>query len=373
MDSLIPTLIDTREGPCVTLYLPLTSSGKKDENTRRLERAIADAEWRLVGHNLSAKGAAQFLAPARSIVPQLRGNKGFAAIALFLSPSFFQARLLSLHCDPSIVVAPRFHIAPLLPSALLSMHYYILAVSKNRTRFFEVKDGEISEKTIDGMPQNQAEAWEGMERQEKSLQFHSSGGGTAAFHGQGGAKDTESTETEVYLHKIAKSIHTVVHEQHAPVIFAGVEEHFGHYRQFDTSGQLQDDYIRGNPDESRAEELLEKSKPIIAKVIEQQNDALLESYGNLSGTGRTSTDLQTVLDAAHRGKVELLFIPEGTEQWGIYDAPTGHLSVHASQEDGDEGLLSLASAHTLQHRGRVAVLPKDKMPEGGSIAAILRL
>lgn len=253
------------------------------------------------------------------------------------------------------------------------MHYYILAVSKNKSRFFEVKDGDISEKSIDGMPGSVDAAWEGMERQDKSLQFHSSGGGTAMFHGQGGAKDTETTETEVYLHKIAKSIHTLVHEQHAPVVFAGVEELFGHYRALDTSGMLQDEYIRGNPDDLRLEELLESSKPIVEKVIGKQHKELLESYGNLSGTGRTSTDLQTVLDAAHRGKVELLFIAEGAEQWGIYDSATGHLSLHKAQEDGDEGLLSAAAAHTIRHRGRVATLPKDQMPEGSDIAAVLRL
>lgn len=374
MDSLIHKLIGVREGPCVSLYLPLNrETGNKDENARLLERAIADAEWRLIGHDLSAKGAAQFLGPARSIIPQLREHGDALSIAMFLSPSFFQVRLLSLYCARSIAIGPRFHISPLLPSALLAMQYYILAVSKHKSRFFEVTDGEIAEKSIEGMPASVDEAWEGMERHEKSLQFHSSGSGEAMFHGQGGAKDTEDTETEVYLHKIAKSIHTAVHEQHAPLVFAGVEELFGHYRALDTSGMLQDEYIRGNPDDLKLEELLERSKPIVEKVMAKHNEELLESYGNLSGTGRTSVDLQTVLDAAHRGKVELLFVAEGTEQWGIYDSASGHLSLHKSQEDGDEGLLGVAAAHTIRHRGRVATLPKEKMPEGGVVAAILRL
>jgi hypothetical protein len=233
------------------------------------------------------------------------------------------------------------------------MHYFILAASKDRAQLFEVSGGKIQPHAIEGMPTSMADAWKGMERVDGSINFHGSGpgasGAQAMFHGQGGAKDVQEQEEDQYMHALAKSLHTFLHGQHVPLIFAGVAEEYGMFKKFDQSGALVEEYIRGNPDQIPMEELKEKAEPIVREYIMKKNEGLVEEYGNLLGTGRTSTDKDAILAAAEAGKVDLLLITEGHEQ-------------EAAE----------LTTHTVAHRGRVAIMAEGKIPENATIAAILR-
>ncbi len=230
------------------------------------------------------------------------------------------------------------------------MHYYLLTLSKNRACLLEVNGDTVHEKKIDGMPVDQADAWKGMEHQEKSLQFHSAGGGNAMFHGQGGAKDESEVEMEGYVHKVAKSLHTMLHGRHVPLVFAGVSELHGVFKKFDTSGCLLDAYVKGNADEMDGKELRTHADPIVKEYLEGEHEKLLESYASIAGTGRTSDDIDQIRSSAEAGKVDTLFIAEG-------------------KEDDCKDVIS----HTLGHRGRVVPLEAGHMPQKKDVVAILRL
>lgn len=229
------------------------------------------------------------------------------------------------------------------------MKYYILAVSKNHTQFFSVDGDSIAPHAVEGMPASMADAWAGMERHEQSVQRHSMGNGNTGFHGQGGAKDVTEQEEDRYMHAIAKSVHTLVHEQHLPLVFAGVAEQFGMFRSFDASGHLLDEYIQGSPDQLSMEDLKTKADPIVLSYMLKRNEQFIEEYGALLGTGRTSTDLAAIEESAANGKVELLLIA------------AGHETAAAT-----------ATSRTMEHRGRVVVVEEGKIPEGAVVAAVLR-
>lgn len=147
------------------------------------------------------------------------------------------------------------------------MQYFIVSASKNHAQLYEVRDDRILPRGVDGMPTSMAEAWQGMERQEKSIQFYGGGPGAAnnpVFHGTGGgAKETEKQEEEEYYHKLAKSMHTILHEARAPVVFAGVPAAYGLFKKYDMSGYLLDAYIHGSPDRLSPQELKEKADEIV--------------------------------------------------------------------------------------------------------------
>ncbi|HVW67282.1 MAG TPA: hypothetical protein VHA78_06190 [Candidatus Peribacteraceae bacterium] len=373
MHSFIDQLIAVTEAPCVTVYLPvLAGINHQTENAERLTRMLDDLAPRLQPYDLSAKGLSQFLAPARAYIEQdLELGVPEGTVGLFLSRSTFHAQLLPQELTPLSVVGSRFYITPLL-SFMNTLHYYVLAVSKNSAHFLEVNGSEITAKDIPGMPHSLAEAWEGTEHTDESLSFHSTGNGTVAFSGHSNAKDDAEIEAKVYLQKIAKSLHTLLHEQKLPLVFAGVEELFGIYRSVDASGRLLDSFVHGNPEQMEAEELLKKAEPIVQEAAGKKRKELLESYGNLAGTGRTSTDLAEILDAGLAGKVELLLTADGAEQWGRFDTESGRKELHESASDGGEELIGLAAQYTLQHRGQVMSVPPGEMPENKQVAAILR-
>lgn len=375
MYSLLQQLIDVTETPCVTLYLPvLEGQVHQQENALRLSRMLDELPARLQPYGLSAKGLSQFLAPAKAYVDQsLELGVHEGTLALFLSRSAFHAQLLPQELPPVTVVGSRFYLTPLL-QFMNTLHYYVLAVSKNNAHFLEVNGSEVTAKDIAGMPRSLAEAWEGTEHTDESLTFHSTGNGNVAFSGHSNAKDDAEIEAKVYMQKIAKSLHTILHEQQLPLVFAGVEELYGMYRHLDTSGRLLDGYIHGSPEQMDAEEILKKAEPIVREAAGKKRKEMLESYGNLAGTGRTSTDLADILDAGLAGKIELLLLAEGSEQWGRFDTESGRKELHEGPGgEGSEELLGLAAQYTMQHRGQVMTVPADEMPESKQVAAILRL
>lgn len=233
------------------------------------------------------------------------------------------------------------------------LHYFILAVSKNRAQLFEVTGDTVLPRGVDGMPASMEDAWKGMERHDESVQSHSSGNGNAMFHGQGGAKDVEEQEENQYMHALAKSLHTLLHEERRPLVFAGVTEEYGMFKKFDASGYLLEDYIQGSPDHHTSEELKAKADPIVRGHMLKQGEMFVEMYGNLLGTGRTSNDIDTILEAAEAGKVDLLLVTEGAE--------------------ASDTRVQDAMAHTSAHRGKIATVEVGKIPENAVIGAVLRL
>ncbi len=374
MTTTLLHLINQTEGPCLSLYLPmLPGLTHATENIERLNRVLDDMEGRLQSYGIEGKARSQFLGSARAFGDNiLASGVAEGTLALFISPSTFDVELLPADMDELVVIGPRFHLTPFLPFLFSPMHYYILAVSRNTAHFLEVNNTEVEARDIPGMPHSLEEAWAGTEHTEESQQVHSTGNGTVAFHGQGNAKDDKEVETKVYLQKIAKSLHAFLVEQHAPLVFAGVEELHGLYRHLDTSGRLLDGFIRGNPDQLDGEELIKHAEPLIREAMDKRNAAVLEAYGALAGTGRTATDLSDILDSAAAGKVETLFVAEGAEQWGTFNTESGKKELHEGPEADNEELLGLAANHTLRHKGQVVALSPDKMPEGKQIAAILR-
>lgn len=374
MTTSIIHLIEQTEGPCLSLYLPmLPGLTHAAENVERMNRVLDDMEGRLESYGIEGKARPQFLASARAFADNiLASGVPEGTLALFLSPSTFDVELLPVAMSEICVIGLRFYLTPLLPFLFSPMHYYILAVSRNSAHFLEVNNAEVEAHDIAGMPHSLEEAWAGTEHTEESQQMHSTGNGRVAFHGQGNVKDDKEGETKIYLQKIAKSLHTLLHEQDAPLVFAGVEELYGLYKHLDTSGRLLEGFIHGNPDRLDGEELVKHAEPLIREAMDKRNAAALEAYGTLAGTGRTSTDLSDILDSAAAGKVETLFVAAGTEQWGIFDTESGKKELHEGPEAKNEELLGLAANHTLRHRGKVVALPADQMPEGKQIAAILR-
>jgi hypothetical protein len=380
LDMLSPDalkeLTSEQEGPLVSLYIPLSAEGNANENPKRLELALADAEVRLGTMGLSPKGCAQFLAPARAYAEKhLSIPHGGKTLALLLSPSKFHAFMLPDEVAQSMQVGPHFCVAPLLPYLRKNADCHVLAVSKNHARLLHMNSEGIHEVEVDGMPGSFAKATEGDDFQDKEMQFHGGGpggGGGTQFHGQGGASDMAKEELEDYLHKIAKGVDHALKDEKAPLFFAGIEEEFGMFRKHSKYPHLQQHFIHGNPDTLKTEDLYDKAVDLMRPLWDKEREVALEVYGPLSGTGRTSTDTQAILDLSYHGKVDGLLVAEGAMQWGRINPDSGIAELHDSLEAGDSDLIGLAAIHTLQHRGWVRVLAPTQMPEGAAMAAILR-
>ncbi|HET9226644.1 MAG TPA: hypothetical protein VFR31_08250, partial [Thermoanaerobaculia bacterium] len=100
-----------------------------------------------------------------------------------------------------------------------------------------------------------------------------------------------------------------------------------------------------------------------------------ERFGDLTGSGRSSTDLNEVLPAAHDGRVESLFVARGVRVWGSWDGQGRKLHFQLDKDgprNGNEDLLDLAAVQTYLNGGKVFVVDQQEVPEGKSLAAVFR-
>jgi hypothetical protein len=374
-------LIDVNEGPCVSLYIPTERAGRATrQNPIRFKNAMYAARNALQGRGMRKREADQFLAPARQLLEDADFWQQQAdGLAAFVARHLFASYRLPLHVEEFSAVGEHFHIKPLLPFFSRDGRFYVLALSQNAVRVLEGTHWSVRHLDVRGMPGDLAEALR-FDVRERHLQFHTGtgagrGGGTRAaiFHGQGVPKDDEQDRIREYLRQIDAALHRVLKGQRAPLVLAGAEGILPIYRRVNTYPHLVDDAVKGNPDQLNEQQLHDQAWPLVEPVFLEGQRRAAEMVEGALGTERASADLEQVVQAAHLGRVEALFVPLARHRWGSYDDASGQVLVHDEGQPGDEDLLDQAAAQVMVHDGAVyAVEPQEMPDDADEVAALFR-
>jgi hypothetical protein len=112
--------------------------------------------------------------------------------------------------------------------------------------------------------------------------------------------------------------------------------------------------------------------PIAESFFEKKKNEAIEQYRQNAGTGLASADITEIVKAAHHGRVGVLFVPIGIQQWGVFDRDVDTVKLHENPESGDEDLLDFAAIQTLLNRGTVYAMNIKEIPDEVAPAAIFR-
>src|ERR1041385_5341804 len=170
-----------RSQPCVSIFLPAHRGGPETrQDAIRFKNLINRAESQLIALGRRPTVARQILAPAR----RLAGNSTFwrqqgDGLAVFLSEGLFQHFRLPLRFHELVSVAERFVVSPVLPLFAAGGIFYLLALSRNRVRFFRGTPVALAQLQIANMPESVDQALK-YDVRESHLQAHSGAGGSAA-------------------------------------------------------------------------------------------------------------------------------------------------------------------------------------------------
>jgi hypothetical protein len=123
------------------------------------------------------------------------------------------------------------------------------------------------------------------------------------------------------------------------------------YREANTYPHLLEEGIEGNPDRLSGQELHDRAWALVGPRFDRKQKQAADQYRQLAGTGRTASELEQVVTAAHRGEVETLFVALGRHRWGRFDAEAGRVEEHEPPQPGDEDLLNCAAVHAQRHGG----------------------
>jgi hypothetical protein len=374
----LKTLLQNQSEPCISLYMPthrVTPETKQDPI--RFKNQIKMAEEQLKATGLRSSEAKKLLKPAKALIKDVPFWQYQAdGLAAFISPVIFYHYRLPITLNELLVVTNRFHIKPLLPLFSPEGWFYILALSQNAVRFFQCTRYSVKEMEPENIPRNLNEALQ-YDDPEKQLQFHTRapamGGQRAAmFHGQGAGTDEAKKNILRYFQQIDHGLQNLLIKENAPLVLAGVDFLFPIFKEASSYPLLMAEGIPGNPENLKEETLHKQAWEIVEPCFLKTQEEAISQYRQLAGNGRTSNTLKEIIPKAYEGRIDVLFVAVGVQQWGVFDPGRYRVDLHSEPEPADEDLLDFATVHSFLNGGTVYALRPEEMPEETPIAAIYR-
>ncbi|MEJ2008597.1 MAG: hypothetical protein P8Z30_10660 [Acidobacteriota bacterium] len=353
-------LVQKRDQPCVSIFLPTHRAGPEVEQDRiRLKGSLRDAEARLAAMGVEKRNVRALLAPAKHL-PE--GNQFWRyqsdGLALFLAPGYFQYFSVPLHLQEFVAIADHFEITPLLPLWTAEDRFYLMALSRNRARLFEGTRFDVNELDPKAIPKSFNEALESQVDQTHRQQHT--------------ARPGLPEDLLLYFRSIDRGLRAMLNSRRIPLVLAGVDEALAHYRQVNSYEGLLPQGIVGSPDRLSPAELHSKAWEIVRKYYDEARNQALRQYTECADPARSSNRLAEILPAAFHGRVYYLYVAIGAAIWGSYDAEHRAASIHVDAEPGDENLVNLAVVQTILRGGTVYALAASEMPEGAVAASLFR-
>ena len=133
-----------------------------------------------------------------------------------------------------------------------------------------------------------------------------------------------------------------------------------------------DEVLTGSYEHMDTPNLYSQVREKMQLLFEQKQKKALTIYGNQSGTGLSSSNVNEVVPAAYYGRIAHLFVQKGAHIWGTFDEMANELQLHENEDATSEDLIDNAVEKTLQTGGDVYVLEKEQMPVGEPLAAVMR-
>jgi hypothetical protein len=282
------------------------------------------------------------------------------SLAVFATPERVLTYRLANKLSPISEVSDRFHLKPLLRAVTFHHEAFVLALSENQVRLFEVlPDAPPSPIKIDALPKDAAS-----HARKSTLNDRSPSGRIQGAEGQ-------RIRHLQYLRAVDSALRPVLAGHRAPLVLAAVDPLASLYRTVNTYPHLLSHGLKISPDATKDAEIARQVPPVLDTAHAAEIKTAIELFETRSGQSRTSTDLKDVARAATFGAVEVLFadideVVAGT----IDDSGAVELADHASAKS--YGVIDEIAARVMKAGGRVIAVRRDDVPGKGSMAAILR-
>lgn len=385
VEALKSLLFDNAE-MVISLYMPTFRAGAEvQQNSIRLKNLLAAVENQLGERGMSPRAIETRLAPLNALM----GNWDFwqnqgDGLALFLHDDRLSTFRLPYAVDERVVVSARAYIKPLVPMANHDDDFFVLLLNQGQVQLLQGTRYSTSEVELaDDVPRSLEEALQ-YDEFESHLQYHTGSGRTtdsgeqgAMFHGHGLGGDEAIDKENIlrFFRALDNGVRAAIGESQAPLVLVGIEYLQGAYRQVNHYGRLLDAGVDSNPDDLSVDVLHARVWEIVSPLFAQDRQQAYDQYKHLQGNQdeRAAASVEEIVPAAYFQRIDTLFLQEGQERWGTFDAEANQVRVVESPSAfDDEELMDFTVVHTLLNGGTVYVVPASEMPDDAPLAAIFR-
>lgn len=347
------TLLHDR-GPCLSILLPIDHSQSRTPSSRgRLRKILRSAARQATKQGLSTADQAALLEPwERALTEDGFWKAPGDGVALLSSPRGNTALWFDEPVREGLRLGSSFDVVPLLRLRNRRRTFAVLSLSAAGCRLTRWDGVRASEVDISGLPENLVEAVGTSLPRE--LQYHSTGRPRLRVVHAGGSGQDEKGDLRTYFQRVDAAVRRALTGHHDPVVLAGVEYLVASYREISHLPNLLAESLSGNLQRRSAEALCQLAKPLVERSDDRVLRAELQRFIELVGTGLAVTEPEVLAEAATTGGVETLFV-----------ADSGSVKMLSEE-------LERVAIQVLRYGGGVRLVPAAAMPNGSSVAGILR-
>ncbi|WP_313757391.1 hypothetical protein [Tissierella sp.] len=375
-------LINSEEEWCISIYMPTCRMGADiKQNPIRYKQCIREAEDKLFNMGLSKSEVGNILQSASNLIDETTfWQNQTEGLAIFITPDKISYYHLPFEVKDQVVISDKFYTKPLLPLFTTDGQFYILALSKNEVRLFKASRQTVKEIVMEDAPRS-VEDMKVDDDPRTKLQIRtanpissSSLSYNIASQGQAVENDFDKNELARYFRAIDESLNKLNKGEEIPLVLAGVEYLIPIYKEISKYPNIVDEFIKGNPEILYGDDLQKMAWEIMEPKFLKIQELAEAKYNQFSGqkNGLSSKSLRKILSQAYNGQIETLFIANGIHQWGRFNPDNNKVDFHEEQNIENEDLIDRAATLTISRGGTVYVVEPDKVPDGGTVAAILR-
>ncbi len=367
--EVLKGLMEKKTLHCVSMYLPMHKSGK-EQNLHlaqgMLKQCIAEAQKLLLLYKLKEEEVAKYLAPVKALLENTTlWRNPDEGLAVFLDKdNGLQYYKLPISFTRQTYVADHFYLSPVLPLYHDDGLFYILELSQDYVHLHEASRFGFKNLYIEDFAPDQLEKAVGFDYRPKMLQFRSGqdmvNGG--AFHGHGEGKDDEKKELVTFFRALDKGVKSAISDQNAPLVLACTDYLADIYKQTSTYSNLYSVNISGDPEFTGKTRLHEAAWSVLRPYFQKTQRTKLAQFKEAVHTAKTSRIPDDIIKAAVNGKVDTLFVAEGTQLLGAYTANNQQVTITEQGAPDTISLINLAAMETYKQGGNVYFLAADDMP-----------
>lgn len=359
----IATLTATRGQACVSLYVattPLTQTIAAARTT--LGQLLKQAQSKMEAAGVDKR----VIWPISEQVQDLMDDDGFwahqsHALAVFVTPERVITYRLPNDLPEMVDVSDRFFLKPLLRAVTVPQHGFVLALAEDELRVIEVTaDAAGVEIKIPGLPKDAASAV-----------------GTASVNsrshsGRIGGGEGQKLRLAQYCRRIDAALRPMLAGRSEPLILAATEPLGAIFRGLCSYPHLAAIGIDGSPVRISAADLGTAARKVMDALHRDEITKLAALFETRAGQGRATTQIADAARAATFGAIDTLMVDIDDVVPGLVDETTGAVTLHDRLDATNYGVIDEIAGRVLANGGRVLGLRRADIPQGGTLAAILR-
>jgi len=366
----IEELIDRTDDLNLTITLPTHKKGEEvQQDPIRFKNLLSEAESQLLEKGMKRLDVEEILKRPRQLLEDYNfWNHADEGMVFYMNRDLYEIYQLPYSLNERVYLRDHFLITPLLPMVSLNGTWAMLALSPKNLRLLRCTRESIENITPGDIFTN-IEDFVG-DRQEASLQFHSSADSEVMYYGPGSADNERKKLVEKYMRGVEKSVTALMKQMGEPLVLVGSEDIISLYRSLNKYQRLLETPVTRYPGSMKNHELREVGWEVIHEYFLKDMYQALEQFDK-EEAGRTSNNLSQIVESTVMGKTDTLFISMNEETWGVYDE--SEHQVHYSGPNGStDELLNWTALRAINQGAKVYVLPKQDMPAASTVAALFR-